>query len=436
MPISIYQYASLSSEVKNRLFNRSSADYDQVKSEILPTMNEVKKIGDMAILKKYQQRQLPVDELLVSNQEYFDAYQKVDKKFLDAFYVARANLEKVCLSQKKSLSDTSQVTNNGVKVWREWKPIQSVGIYVPGGRANYPSSLLMCAVPAIAAGCTTLVVCVPPNKKGELPAELLVTAKELGITKVYKVGGPQAIAAMAYGTQTIPKVTKIVGPGNQYVNAAKLIVFPQTAIDLPAGPSENLIIADDTANPQFVAIDLITDAEHGPDSTAILVTNSQKLAAAVQKEIKQLLKIVPTQETIVTALKNYGAIILVNTMDEAVEVSNTYAPEHMQIMTKEPAKIAQYILNAGSVFIGPWSAKAMGDYASGANHVLPTGQAAVPFGGLSVDGFGKWVEFQLATRTGFLKLSQTIETYATVENLPAHKLSSKVRRNYDDKKIN
>lgn len=428
MLIKIYQYQKLSVKEKKRLFQRSSADYEKVKQEISSKMKEVKEQGDKSILAKYKARAVPIKKLLVNEQEFQQAYQKINPNFLTAFKIARSNLETVCRSQKNSFNDKAMVNKNGVKVWREWKPISSVGIYAPGGRANYPSSLLMCAVPAIIAGCKQIIACAPPNELGELPAELLVTAKELGIKKVFKVGGPQAIAGMAYGTDSIPSVLKIVGPGNQYVTGAKLFVYPQTAIDLPAGPSENLIIADQTANPAFVAADLITDTEHGPDSTAILLTDSLKLGQAVQQEIKTLIGQLKTKKTIEDSLKNYSGIILVDSMSQAIEISNEYAPEHMQIMTKDSLKLAAQVQNAGSVFIGSWSSKAGGDYASGANHVLPTGQAAKAFGGLSVDSFGKWVEFQQVSQQGFLSISETIETYAQVEKLPAHELSSSIRK--------
>ncbi|MEN8253385.1 MAG: histidinol dehydrogenase [Patescibacteria group bacterium] len=432
MPINIYRYQKLPVKNKRRLFQRSSANYEKVKQEIFPLIQQIREQSDKPILTKYKKRLIPIKKLQVSKKEFKQAYQEIDSSFLEAFKLARSNLEKVCKAQKKSLADNALVNENGIKVWREWRAISSVGIYAPGGRANYPSSLLMCSVPAIIAGCEKIIACAPPNELGELPAELLVTAKELGIGKVFKVGGPQAIAAMAYGTKSIPKVLKIVGPGNQYVTAAKLAVYPQTAIDLPAGPSENLIIVDQTANPAFAAADLITDTEHDPDSTAILLTDSKKIARAVKQEITRLLKQLSTKKTIEDSLQKYGGIILVDSMQQAIDISNEYAPEHMQIMTKNPGKLAKKVLNAGSVFIGSWSAKAGGDYTVGANHVLPTGQAAKAFGGLSVDSFGKWVEFQQVSKRGFLKMSQAIETYAQVENLPAHKLSSSIRNNYEN----
>lgn len=427
MSINIYDYKNLNPQIKKRLFERSSADYGQIKTIVSPLMQEVRELGDQGIFNDYARRSISVKNLLVSSKEFDDAYKQINVNFLSAFSVAKNNIMEVCKAQKKALQEKSLVNNAGIKVWREWRHIQSIGIYTPGGRANYPSCLAMCAIPAITAGCQDIQVCSPPNSEGNLPPELLVTANELGIKKVFKVGGSQAIAAMAYGTESVTPVLKIVGPGNQYVNAAKLLVYPKTAIDLPAGPSENLIIADGTANPKWVAADLITDLEHGPDSAGILLTPSQSLALAVQKEIEKLLPTLATQETIRKALDQYCAIIIISSVEEAIELSNEYGPEHMQIMTKNARTWAAQIQNAGSVFIGDWSTKAGGDYASGANHVLPTGQSAKTVGALSVDSFGKWVEFQQATRSGFLSIKKTIETYADVEGLPAHKLSSTIR---------
>jgi histidinol dehydrogenase len=429
MPIPIYNTNTINAQVLQRLMQRSAANYDAVKTEVKPNMEAVKQLGDIAILNKYGDRGIPIRRLVVSKKEFDEAYQNCNSRFLQAFKVARRNLENVCKAQMKSAQNACGVNGKGIKVWREWRPLDSVGIYAPGGRANYPSTLLMCAIPAIISGCNRIITCAPPNEQGKLPAELLVSAAELGVTEVFKVGGAQAVAAMAYGTESIPKVLKIVGPGNQYVTAAKLLVFPQTAIDLPAGPSENLIIADDSANPAFVAADLITDAEHGPDSASILLTPSELVAKNVVLLISNLIKRLATQKTIKESLANYGAIIVTQSLDEAISLANAYAPEHMQIMAREPESVAKRIINAGSVFVGTWSAKAAGDYTTGANHVLPTGQAAKSFGALSVESFGKWIEFQKLTEVGFLELSKVIETYADIEALPAHKLSSTVRIN-------
>jgi histidinol dehydrogenase len=428
MPIRIYDSRTIKSNDYRRIFERSSTRYETVVSEIQSQVRSVQESGDAAIFSKYQQREIPVTSLLVDETEFEAAEQQVSSDFLKALTVAQSNITSVCVEQKKSLSNTSRVDNQGVSVWREWRPLDSVGLYVPGGKANYPSSLLMSAIPALVAGCKTIIVCTPPNQDGKIPNELLVAAKEIGINTVFKIGGAQAIAAMAYGTKSVPKVLKIVGPGNQYVTAAKLSVYPNTAIDLPAGPSENLIIADENANPSFVAADLITDLEHGPDSTGVLITTSERLAKSVQQKIQTLIKKLPTKKTILASLENYGAIIVTPSLNEAIRMCNDYAPEHLQIMVNNPLKVLPLINNAGSVFLGPYSAKAAGDYCTGANHVLPTGQAAKTTGPLAVDSFGKWLEVQEVTKTGFQQLSKTIEVFADVEKLPAHKLSSMIRR--------
>ncbi len=431
MTIKIYQNKELTIDQKTRLFYRSAADYTTIKQQISPLMEDVRLRGDQAVREISARFGSPVTELKVTEQEFQDAYKQVNPDFIQAFKVARNNILKVCGAQKKSLLEKSKVSSSGISVWREWRPLESVGIYVPGGRANYPSTLLMCATPALVSGCNNITVCSPANSNGKLPAEVLYTARELDIRNVYRIGGSQAIAAMAYGTETVSPVLKIVGPGNQYVNAAKLLVYPATAIDLPAGPSENLIIADESANPTWIAVDLLTDLEHGPDSAAILFTDSDKLAQTVKQEIERVLSTLSTATTIKSALKNYSAIIVVDSLKEAIELSNDYAPEHLQIVTKNAKVLATQVQNAGSVFIGPWSSKAGGDYATGANHVLPTGQSAKMFGSLSVDSFGKWVEFQQVNKQGFASIKQTIMTYADVEGLPTHKLSASIRDNQE-----
>jgi histidinol dehydrogenase len=427
MTIPIYLYQNLTVRQKKKLFARSAAEYTVIKGRIAPFMEDVRLRGDQAVREISAKFGSSVNELKVSEQEFQVAYKSITPDFIQAFKVAKNNILKVCEAQQKSLLETSKVGNNGINVWREWRPLESVGIYVPGGSANYPSTLLMCATPALIAGCKKITVCSPGNNEGKLPTEILFTARELGIQNVYKIGGSQAIAAMAYGTESISPVLKIVGPGNQYVNAAKLLVYPNTAIDLPAGPSENLIIADDSANPTWVAADLITDLEHGIDSTGILLTDSMQFAAGVKAEIIRLVKTLSTASTIKSALNNYSAIIVVDSLKQALELSDEYAPEHLQIVAKKADRLASLVQNAGSVFIGPWSSKAGGDYAVGANHVLPTGQSSKMFSSLSVDSFGKWVEFQQVTERGFKRMSKTIETYAAVEGLPAHKLSSTIR---------
>ncbi|PIY80438.1 MAG: histidinol dehydrogenase [Candidatus Pacebacteria bacterium CG_4_10_14_0_8_um_filter_42_14] len=427
--IKIYSSKKMPKMVRQRIFERSGNELTNVVKAITPLIKEVEKRGDEAVLDKYARRQIPIKNLKVSRLEILDAEKRVSSGFIAAFEQTRENITAVCTDQLTGLRNQKVTTllNGNLRVWRKWLPEETVGIYAPGGRANYPSTVLMCAIPALVAGCQRLVLTVPPQADGTLPPELLVVADRLGISDIFKVGGAQAIAALAYGTQTIPRARLVVGPGNQYVTAAKVALFPQIRIDSPAGPSENLIIADEKANPAWVAADLITDCEHGPDSTGIVVTDSKDFAVAVQKEIELQVATLSTCEVVKESLKQYGAIIVTKDLAECVELANEYAPEHLQIMTNNPLKIANKITAAGSVFIGPFSSKAAGDYATGANHVLPTGGQARSFGPLSVETFGRFIEFQELDRNGLTKLQSTIQNFADVERLPAHKQSALIR---------
>jgi histidinol dehydrogenase len=427
----IIRYDQITKAKKRRLFNRSFGNYRQVITEITPAIKAVADSGDSAILKKYSSRDMQLNSLRVSKQEFRQARQLVEPKTVAALQRAKNNIETVCKEQRLLLANGENqkvwLENGTVAVWRRWQPIEKVGIYVPGGRANYPSTLLMCAVPARLAGCAEIAVCAPPRPDGSLPPEVLVAAELAGVQSVYKVGGAQAIAAFAYGTQTITKVDLVVGPANQYVTAAKLALFPTIQIDMPAGPSENLIIADDSANPNWVAADLITDCEHGPDSTGVLVTTSRKLALAVQQQVEAQLETLPTATTIRESLAQFGAILIVSSLKQAVAVANEYGPEHMQIMTVDAEKVAQQITCAGSIFVGQTTAKAAGDYITGANHVLPTGGLARTFGPLSVENFGRWMEFQSVSAQGAIRLAETIKQFSSIEALPAHGQSGVVR---------
>lgn len=429
MNLKIYKSATISPRDLKRLMRRSFIDVSAIKTSVQRIVDEIKIHGDDPIWEKYRSRNIPVPNLRVTEQEIALAYSEISRKFLTALNQVIRNIRAVHERQRNGLTAQPVISVYGtdVTVWRVWRPIESVGIYVPGGRANYPSTLLMCAIPAQIAGCQKITACVPPDSKGQIPAEVIVAADALGLKNLFKVGGSQAIAAMAYGTKTIPKALKIVGPGNQYVTAAKLLVYPTVDIDMPAGPSENLIIADETANPAFVAADLITDAEHGPDSTGLVVTPSETLARAVQKEAARLAQTLETKEIIRTSLQTYGGIIVVRSLDEAITWSNEYAPEHLQIMTKNPMRLTKKITNAGSVLIGRWTSKSAGDYAIGANHVLPTGQTAKMFAPLSVESFGRFIQFQKTSRRGLATIRRSVEIFADAEKLPAHKLSCAIR---------
>lgn len=315
----------------------------------------------------------------------------------------------------------------GVRVWREWRPIERVGLYVPGGRGPYPSSVVMLGVPARLAGCREIVLCTPPGPGGTIPAATLVAAQLVGIRQVFKLGGAQAIAAMAFGTESVPRVDKLFGAGNAYVTAAKLLAFPGAALDVPAGPSELLIIADDSAEPSWIAADLLSNCEHGPDSPATLVTTSMDLAGRVNQEIERQLAGLPRHAIARQALGRWGLALVVDTLEEAAVLADRYAPEHLEIMTADPSRLAAAISHAGSIFLGPYAPNAAGDYATGTNHVLPTALYARTFGPVSVESFGRLVQFQELTREGLEGLSPTVRLLAREEGLEAHARAVEVR---------
>ncbi|MDP1744715.1 MAG: histidinol dehydrogenase, partial [Bacteroidota bacterium] len=336
-----------------------------------------------------------------------------------AIQLAKSNIEKFHAAQ----IETSGVieTTKGVNCWRESRAIEKVGIYIPGGSAPLFSTVLMLGIPAKLAGCKEIVLCTPPDKKGEIDPAILYTANLVGITSVYSIGGIQAIAAMAFGTQTVPKADKIFGPGNQYVTAAKQAAQQSgIAIDMPAGPSEVLIIADKSCNPSFVAADLLSQAEHGADSQVILLSDDEKVLDKITVELKNQLKALPRKEVAEKALKNSKAIILKNTQ-ECIEFSNLYAPEHLILATVKAKKMIPEIINEGSVFLGNYSCESAGDYASGTNHTLPTNGYARSYSGVSLDSFVKKITFQELSREGIQNIGPAIELMAEAEQLFAHK---------------
>ncbi|OGH94574.1 MAG: histidinol dehydrogenase [Candidatus Magasanikbacteria bacterium RIFOXYD2_FULL_41_14] len=413
-----------------QIMKRSQQNYAPVSFVVKKIMAEVKLNGDEAV-RKYTKKFDRVDivNTKVSRQEIKEAYTKVSKEFLKALAQAIRNISLVQKNQMQSRALKIVRPVIGVRVWNKWQAIEKVGLYVPGGRAQYPSSVLMNGIPAKLAGCKNIAIATPPRSDGLVAPELLVAADKIGIVDIYKIGGAQAIAAFTYGTSSVTKVSKIVGPGNSYVAAAKLTGFVagEISIDLPAGPSEVFIIADETVNPKFVAADLMADAEHGPDGAVVLITTSASLAQAVLLEIEKNIGRFSTQENIRNSINSFGLFALVETLDEAIVFANDYAPEHIQIMTKNASKVAKRITNAGSIFVGIYTCKSAGDYATGANHVLPTGGAAKMFGGLSVFDFMRLVECQSCDVNGLRKIKDTIETFASAENLPAHKYSCSVR---------
>ncbi|MCK5456403.1 MAG: histidinol dehydrogenase, partial [Melioribacteraceae bacterium] len=369
---------------------------------------------------KVELEQLRVEE---SEIEESDKFASDDLK--NAIEVAKQNIFKFHSSQKLYVKKIE--INEGITCWRKSIPIEKVGLYIPGGTSPLFSTLLMLGVPAKIAECKEISVCTPPQKDGKIAPQILYVAKSLGIENVFKVGGAHAIAAMAYGTETITKVDKIFGPGNQWVTAAKQLVNADgIAIDMPAGPSEVLVIADDSANPKFVAADLLSQAEHGPDSQVVLITNSENLVSAVTLEIDNFKKQLSRKNIIEKSLKN-SVILLVKELDEAITISNNYAPEHLILAINNPEEIAEKVTNAGSVFLGNYSPESAGDYATGTNHTLPTNGFASAYSGVSLDSFLKKITFQKLTKDGLSKLGKTIQIMAEEEGLDAHKLAVTIR---------
>ena len=412
-------------EITNLITKRQSkkAGVEKVVLEIIKDVRKNKNRALFSLSKKFDGVELK--KLKVSKKEITEAYKQESKEVVEALKVAKANIEKFHKNNVKS-KEASVVTIKGVRVWREFRPIEKVGLYIPGGKAAYPSTVLMLGVPARIAGCSEIILCVPPGKDRKVPSAVLVAADMCGISKIFKVGGAQAIAAMAYGTESIPKVSKIFGPGNSYVTTAKILVYGEVAIDMPAGPSEVLVFADKNANPSWVAADLLSQLEHGEDSQAILVTPSQLLAKQVLAEVKKQLKNLPRKEIIKESLKK-SFVIIVENEAQACRIINEYAPEHLEIISKNENQILEKINNAGSVFLGEYSSEPLGDYATGSNHTLPTSGYAKMFSALSVESFGKKMQIQRVTKDGIKKLRTTVEVLAKREGLDAHKNAVSIR---------
>lgn len=403
-----------------KLTQRPTVEKVELNTLVNQVFTDVKKDGDKA-LKKYSLLFDKVDlrSLVVSEKIISDASKKIPKELKAAIQLAKSNIEKFHAAQ----IETSGVieTTKGVNCWRESRAIEKVGIYIPGGSAPLFSTVLMLGIPAKLAGCKEIVLCTPPDKKGEINPAILYTANLVGITSVYSIGGIQAIAAMAIGTKTVPKADKIFGPGNQYVTAAKQAAqHSGIAIDMPAGPSEVLIIADKSCNPSFVAADLLSQAEHGADSQVILLSDDEKVLDKISVELKNQLKALPRKEVAEKALKNSKAILL-KTINECIEFSNVYAPEHLILATVKAKKMIPEITNAGSVFLGNYSCESAGDYASGTNHTLPTNGYARSYSGVSLDSFVKKITFQELSREGIQNIGPAIELMAEAEQLFAHK---------------
>ncbi len=404
-------------------FKRQKADEKAVQeldANVRDIIKQVKENGNVALVEfaqKFDKADLSLRTLKAKSEEIKDAYNRTSLEQLSALKFMK---ERVVAFQKQLLTQTEVCSSSdGLSVRTVLRPIESVGCYVPGGQAAYPSTLIMTAVPAKVAGVPRIVVCSPSDTKGRVNPLVLVAADICGVDEVYKVGGAQAIAALAYGTKTIKPVKKIVGPGSKYVTAAKVLVSADVAIDMPAGPSEVLVLADEAANARFIAFDMVSQAEHGGDSVAGLVTTSEKVAAQVQENLAILAASAERSEKVSEALAKYGFIIVCKTMDEAIGLVNQFAPEHLEVMTAQPKEIADR-LTAGLILLGPYSPVALSDYGSGTNHVLPTGGFAEAFSGLSVFDFMRRVSFVESSRTGLERVRDSIKVLAQAENLPNH----------------
>jgi histidinol dehydrogenase len=412
----------------NFFLDRRKADISSIISVVNTVIDDVKKDGNRAILKyteKFDKVHLDPSKIKVTENEIKEAYKKLDKNQINALKKAAKNIGNFHKKQLKR--KWSMQSAEGVILGQVTRPLASVGVYAPGGKASYPSSVLMCSVPAKVAGVETIVVCSPPGKDGNINASLLVAADVSGVNEVYKVGGAQAIAAMTYGTETVKKVEKIVGPGNVYVTAAKLEVNKDVAIDVPAGPSEVLVIADETANPSYIAADLLAQAEHDLKACAILITTSKMVATEVKNEIDSQIKSLTRINIINSSLEKGGLIIIAQNLKEAIELTNIIAPEHLQIQTKKPTLVFNKIQNAGAVFLGPYSPVSFGDYSSGLNHVLPTAGYARIYSGLSSLDFVKTINFLQCNKEGFKSLKETAIILAEMEGFDAHAKAVSIR---------
>ena len=400
------------------ILKRPSLGDGMVNQAVLEVLDDVKKNGDAAI-SKYTNKfdHVLLNDFLVTPSEFNEADQLVDSTLKKAIQTAKHNIEKFHSAQKASRKVIE--TTPGVFCWQKSVPIEKVGLYIPGGSAPLFSTVLMLGVPAKLAGCSEIILCTPPNKEGKVHPAILYTAKLIGLTRIYKIGGIQSIAAMAFGTETVPKVAKIFGPGNLYVTAAKQIVgMHGVAIDMPAGPSEVAIMADKTAIPSFIAADLLSQAEHGADSQVILFTCTEEILDPILKELEAQLEMLPRKEIARKALENSKAIIL-SSLEEMLDITNEYAPEHLEIMTFKPKEIAEK-LTAGLILLGPYTPVALGDYGSGTNHVLPTGGFAKSFSGLSTLDFMRRVSIVESSRTGLEGVKDNIRIMTEAENLPNH----------------
>jgi len=404
------------------ILKRSRTDITSILDDVREIVRDVRENGEQVFLDYYRKEyksDLTPKDLEVSKEEVAEAYRHVDSKLIDALNLAAQNITKFHQAQMEREMWSVDIAN-GILAGRMTTPLEKVGAYIPGGRASYPSTALMTLLPGKVAGVKEIIACSPPGKGMAVTPATVVAADIAGPVRIFKVGGPWAIASMAYGTKPIPRVDKIDGPGNKYLTAAKTIVFGEVDIDSPAGPSEGMVLADKTGNADLIAIDLLSQAEHDPDAAAILVTTSDELALRVSETINAEIPQLPRKDIITSSLSRHSYILIAKDMAQAIDFVNEYAPEHLEIMTQDPFITLKKIKNAGSIFMGPFSPIPVGDYASGTNHVLPTGQAARMFSGLSVDDFIKKLTFQYLSKDGLSLLKDTVVSLAEAEGLPLH----------------
>lgn len=413
-------------ETVEELIKRSQADINSVLTTVSDILNDVRENKDNAV-KAYTAKfdKADLDDLKVSEEEIKKAYDELDDELIKALKSASANIEKFHKAQIPEEWEMEVIP--GITAGQIIRPINSVGCYIPGGRAVYPSTILMTVIPAKIAGVDRIIACSPPGPDGKIQAAILVAADLAGVDEIYKCGGAQAIAAMAYGTESIAKVEKIVGPGNIFVTAAKKLVYGDVDIEFPAGPSEVLILADESAIPEYIAYDFLSQSEHDPNASCFLVTDSERIANESNELIEKFANEAKRSEIIAESLAQHGHVILCSTMDEAIDFTNEYAPEHLIISTKEDKTVLDRIKNAGSIFLGKYSPVAAGDYGSGTNHVLPTGGGAKMYSGLSTETFIKKPTVQTLTKEGIKELSKTVLPIAEYEGFYAHADSIKVR---------
>ncbi len=426
--IKVINSSEINKETISNYIPRSFTQITSVKDNVESIINSVRNNGDDAIIrftKQYDNIELSKNDIRVSKTEISEAYSRIDPLLLEAIKSAKQNLIKFNEAQKRE--DWMREIEKGVIAGQIYRPLETIGIYIPGGQAIYPSTVLMIAAPAHVAGIKEIILCSPPQSDGKVASEIIVAAREFKITNIFKIGGAQAIAAMAYGTESVPVVQKIFGPGNIWVNTAKQLVSTVVPIDSPAGPSEILIIADGAATPKYVILDLLSQIEHDPDNVGIIITDSDYLISQINNNIDEYVSTSKRKEIITESLTNNTLIIRANDIAECVRISNLIAPEHLEILTENPSDIVSHITNAGAIFLGENSPVSLGDYSAGTNHVLPTGGAAKNYSGLNLFDFLKTIDVLRCEKEGLENLSKTAIKFAEFEGLFSHKRSIEER---------